>query len=611
MGEIAGGPPADEVSRELLRKQGGLIDDQRRHLRLQMASERAGLVLKGLTGVAGLAVAVVLGLMAWEASRSDGVVIGAFAAPPDFAARGMTGEVLASHVQDRLLAMQAATESGRDSATYSSDWGNDIRLEIPQTGVSLGELQRLLHEWLGRESVVTGDVVRTPQGLRLTVRTQGAAHAANGGETDLDALIAKAAEELYGETQPYRYGVYLLRLERFDEARAVYQRVALNSPPAEQAWAWIGLGNLASTEPEARAAFERAAQLNPNLVMAPNNLGALYERLGMAEQAYWARQRVLKLHERRDRGGVTAQSKATQRNYSNLRLGQIAGRWSDAAAAVEDMGRRPNFTESRALAVAGKALIQSALHEYGAARATAAAFGPDDASIRVLNSRVEVTPHLTVAAASGDWAGVLSQVEALKRLAESRPPHERRLLLTASLKAAEARALAEMGRYAEADALLGAAPANCYPCLITRAEIAGVRREPAASDRWYAAAAAAGPSLPHAHEAWGRARLQRGDAAGALALGRVAEERAPQWADPIELVGEALLAQGDSRAATERFARAVRLAPRWGRLHLKWGEALAASGDRAAARARWSAALGMDLSPSDRAQVHALLQTRA
>ena len=55
--------------------------------------------------------------------------------------------------------------------------------------------------------------------------------------------------------------------------------------------------------------------------------------------------------------------------------------------------------------------------------------------------------------------------------------------------------------------------------------------------------------------------------------------------------------------AVRKFETAVTLAPRWGRLHLKWGEALARLGKMNEARAKWTAAAGMDLTPSERAEL--------
>ncbi|MEI9932471.1 MAG: hypothetical protein WDM89_18520 [Rhizomicrobium sp.] len=64
--------------------------------------------------------------------------------PPDLANSGLTGQAAAAKLQDKLSAMQAATGSARPAASYSNNWGNDIKVEIPDTGVSIGEVYRYL-----------------------------------------------------------------------------------------------------------------------------------------------------------------------------------------------------------------------------------------------------------------------------------------------------------------------------------------------------------------------------------------------------------------------------------------------------------------------------------
>src|SRR5690349_4959487 len=63
------------------------LENQNRLTLWQIASERAGFALKVPTGAAGLAVAGMLAVMAWQASRADGLVIKPFSVPPDLAAR--------------------------------------------------------------------------------------------------------------------------------------------------------------------------------------------------------------------------------------------------------------------------------------------------------------------------------------------------------------------------------------------------------------------------------------------------------------------------------------------------------------------------------------------
>jgi len=66
------------------------------------------------------------------------------------------------------------------------------------------------------------------------------------------------------------------------------------------------------------------------------------------------------------------------------------------------------------------------------------------------------------------------------------------------------------------------------------------------------------------------------------------------------------MAKGDVQGALAKYAEANKYAPRWGRLHLKWAEALAKSGDAAGARAHAKTAAGLDLTPTERAELNGL-----
>src|ERR1019366_217824 len=97
-----------------LKKQEAFIDDQRefitdqRHhlheqtksLKIGIFNERMSAALKLLTACAGLAVAAALIFLVWDAANAQGLVIDAFSVPPDLAARGLRGEVVATRFRD-------------------------------------------------------------------------------------------------------------------------------------------------------------------------------------------------------------------------------------------------------------------------------------------------------------------------------------------------------------------------------------------------------------------------------------------------------------------------------------------------------------------------------
>ena len=133
--------------------------------------------------------------------------------PPDLAARGLTGEVVASRVIDKLTTMQNARPiSARPAQSYANNWGEQTsRWKFPRPAFPSASCN-FLREWLGHDTHITGEVFRTADGIAVTARAGGEGGATfTGTESDLDALMQKAAEHVYEVTQPYRYANYLDR----------------------------------------------------------------------------------------------------------------------------------------------------------------------------------------------------------------------------------------------------------------------------------------------------------------------------------------------------------------------------------------------------------------
>jgi tetratricopeptide (TPR) repeat protein len=160
---------------------------------------------------------------------------------------------------------------------------------------------------------------------------------------------------------------------------------------------------------------------------------------------------------------------------------------------------------------------------------------------------------------------------------------------------------ARLGRFAEAETLIAETPANCYECLLTRAQIRELEGRHSDADYWFARAAAWQPSIPFAYAQWGAALLARGKPAEAIAKFSLASLKGPHFADPLEMWGEALIRQNRSDLALAKFEEAGKYAPNWGRLHLEWGEALLWSGDKAGAGKQFAIAAHLDLSATEKA----------
>jgi tetratricopeptide (TPR) repeat protein len=592
------GRPAEGAAHAVLVKHARLLD-------AQLASERLSITLKVLSGLVGLGVALAAALLVWNASRADGLIVHAFTVPPDLAARGLTGEVVASRVLDRMAQLAREANTAQPASRYESDWTQNSSVEIPQTGVSITELDRLLRAWLGHETHLRGEVVRTTDGLAVTARAGTVATAAHTGlETQVDPLIASVAEDAFARTQPRRYAVWLLGQDRNAEALAVYDAVIATGTDEQRAWAYSGRATvLVRSNPiAARAAALQAIRLDPKgSTSARSALGTVEVFLGHSEARL---------------ANLRAEAKMTQRDHAlraDYRRQQAILQSAQEAALLGDFpqARTKNALLKDQAMVGGVSTRNpllnylgalSRMHEHSAALAATDAYlaGRRTLTQRELDARKGARAQ--AAAEFDDWSGWIAAEDASRRdlgelLWRPRP----------AFWAPTAVAYARLGRFAEAEAWLAPTGLDCVPCVVARGEVAAEKGDWAAADRWFASAASQAPSFPFAHTAWGKALLKKGDPDGAIDKLKQAHKRSPHFADPLELWGEALLAKGDLNGAVKKFREANDGAPRWGRNHLRWGEALARLGKAEDAKAQWRAAASMDLSVADRARVNALI----
>jgi tetratricopeptide (TPR) repeat protein len=633
----AGAKPDPEFD-AFLRKQSRLIDLQTEHLHEQRElilsrlrwgrfSDRLKALLQTLTVLVGLSVAGGVAVMAWQAHEDRSLVIESFSTPQAFAEQGLGGDVLSQDLMSRLDVMnQLATSNSLSAAGDAHVESHDeIKVEVPETGVSVGEVMKLLRNWLGAERRVHGSLRPTPGGgVVLTGWLEGhEAVKVSGAPAEIEDLERQLAERLYAEAEPANNIIYLRSTGRLAEARAAiaaWAQIARGRFDRASAYTiWSGMMDA----PRGLALDRMSLRINPGF-MASRYVGLVFEReLGHEEAALaWAREELAQKAadqppENRGHG------MAYMRAFARYQMADLEG---DYGRAVLD----------QTLASINRELLEAyraaKLHDLAAARTLLAAAslsvsgplaGVDRPTWDVSGAPwiVGASPaaaltrvRYEIDAAAGDWAAVDTDACSLAARAEAaiaaepteaQPGH--RQVEQASIAPLLAEARARLADLDGAAASIAATPLDCYACLRERGRIAAMRRDWAAVDRWFAAADRQGPSLPFADTDWGEALLAKGAQDGAIARFEQAHRRSPRFADPLELWGEALMRKGDYQAASARFAAADREAPRWGRNHLMWGEALMLSGRYAEARRQYQAASGMDLSKPDRAALNVFL----
>jgi tetratricopeptide (TPR) repeat protein len=600
----------------LVEKQSNLADLQAKELAHELELRHWSLLVRHLSGllkltfevglaVAAAALACFLGAAVWNAAHADGLVIESFSVPPDLAERGLTGQVIAGELLDRLTELNQATISSRTAKSYAASWGDEIKVEIPETGVSVAEAYRFLRRWLGHESHIDGAVWHSQGGIVITARSEGKSVTVSGPDTDIGGQIQKAAEAVFSLAEPYRYGAYLLTRGRYEEAIAVYRQETAKGPAVDRAWALVGLARALLIKGdigprEAEPLDREAANLDPGNIAALSNAASIERVLGRLEHASSDFRKLAELLCRGSDGEVGADdyNRAVEREMAANDLRELMGASGESASSIANLlrsGKDLSYTN-----LSTRLIVQEIdAHDLMAARVTPRARDRLFQSAGLFaygGIRIKVG----LAAAEQEWSTVVAAASSAEPLLKEPSVQEQFLVTVAPLQAyAEAR----LGRFREAEALIATTPGDCDVCMLMRARIAELEGQHARADWWFVRAVHDAASIPLMHATWGQALLERGQPDAAIAQFTLANQKGPHFADPLEMWGEALMAKNQSHLALAKFAEAEKYAPNWGRLHLKWGEALGYAGKKDEAKAQFVRAAALDLTQSEKAEL--------
>jgi len=621
LGAAAGNERVAAKAEEFLGEQSRLTRLQAMELSHELRLRHWSLRVRHISDVMKLTFEIAVGLMVvtfvtviasaiWKASHDNSLVIEAFSVPPDMAERGLTGQAISAKLQDRLSAIQDGSGSIRPAASYANNWGDDIKVQIPDTGVSVGEVYRLLVAWLGHQTRITGEVYRTANGIAITARAGGQSGVTvTGQEGDIDALAQSAAETIYKQTQPYRYAIYEAVHGQRETMSAILHRLSVgDETPRERAWAYVGLSVVDRTNGHVDASIEderKAMALIPDLAIAYLNADADSHVMSHDEAALaWAEEAARLLGDGGDADMV-----------HQAQIANLHGEKADVAFYLGDFGAALRESENvvrEADTVTTEAGREFAVRSLAGLHEPAAAlealhqlprpFGP-----AVTYNRAVM--EFQTAYQNADWPNVRSPLWSAK-LRSAFAASQMQLGLIEFVpstfgprqeSAYTAYAIAADGNISAARNLIEHTPADCDECLRIRGKIDALARNWDGAAFWFADAVKQAPSIPFAYADWGEMLMAKGDLDGAIAKFQTANRKGPHFADPLEMWGEALMRQNRSDLALAKFEEADKYAPNWGRLHLKWGEALAFTGHKDEAKAQYLIAATLDLSAADRA----------
>ncbi len=523
--------------------------------KLRRIGQRMRLGLQLSTALVAALIALGLCVMLYGAVTSRSVVVDPFDAPPALAARGLTGKVVAGGLLDELARLQTATRVSTQKRHLSNAWTSDVKVEVPETGVSIGEMDRLLKSHFGHDVHIGGDLVQTETGqLALTVRGDRIlAKTFTGAPADLGKLTTRAAEYVFGQSQPATYAAYLYNEGRNQEAiafaTAAFPRL---QDPEEKAnllnsWA-IALQNVGAPILDALPLFQTAIKLRPDYWVAYGNVANIQILLGREEDAW----RTLEAMRRKAGGRPGKAKEVLYQNADLLSWNLLLWR----SALVKDMADSGGSGTSVAADGPSIADVDARLHD-----ATDAQFqlrtvlaDPNDPSIAAIT-------HFTqgrLAAEAGDVQRAAIEMEAFQ-VAFADPTVSSNY---GGYNCWVAPAEEAAGRPDKADAVLKAA-GRYVDCYRFRGDILDHRRDWAGAQKAYAAAVAIAPDLPAGYYSWGVALARHGEPADAIAKLEIAHAKGPHWADPLKAWGDLLARQGHWSAALAKYDQALKYAPAW------------------------------------------------
>ncbi len=571
--KLAGGDP--EVARrtaDFLADQSQLLKVQTMHLEdehaLRLAhlghqahllrGQRLGQVLRigfqVFIALVGTVVGVGFAILLHDAMTSRRVIIEAFATPPALAARGVTGTVVAAGVLDEITRLQNATHTSvAAKRDLSNAWSNEVKIALPESGISLGEVSELLKARFGDDLHISGNLVQTETGtLELTVRgTKVPAKTFSGAIGDIAKLQTDAAQYVFAESQPVLWATYLAVPGHYEESIDFARKRVAKADPGDRPYLlniW-GLG-LESTgaQREALEIIAAAIEIKPDLWVARLSQQAALAILGDEEGAWRAGEEM--------RGAAGGRpGRAPEYNY---------GLWdwltwnlqAELAATIADANLQAGYSSSPIPAGPSTADIEARLHNPAAAQLAIDTTAPDDA-----DPTIEAGLHFVrgeLALASSDAGLALKEMEAFGNSVKD--PAVASVYIGGQCWIALAEEAA--GHPDKADAVLKNA-GTFVDCYRFHGDILVGRGDWTGAQKVYADAVALAPDLPAAYYSWGLGLLRHGELASAAKKLADANKRGPHWADPLKAWAEVLAKQGHAKEALAKFDEALKYAPNW------------------------------------------------
>jgi tetratricopeptide (TPR) repeat protein len=581
---LAGNDPGVARKTEIfLEKHAQLLELQAANLRSEHASRlhflqgqarevdirRLGLKLRVgfqlILALLATAVAVGLIIMVRDAITSRSVVIEPIDVAPNLSNQVPSGKILAASVLDVLTNIQAANHSGAERRALSNGWTSEISIEVPETGISFSQLERILKTRFGHDQHIDGDLVQGEHGgLALTVRGTGIRPRTFSDDGhNLEKLLLDAGEYVYGQSQPGLWTSYLANNDRADDAIRFAQSAYSTVDPGERPYVlnyWAGAVSAKGgpgAMAEALSLWRETIRLKPDYYTGYNNIMFALDGLGEEEALVHVGEQLMKVA-----GGRPGRApEEMYQNYDEIVRDLKAQRAEGLAelALHSGIGTTSTPTGSENL---NMAFVEAQMHDDEGAAFTLKTTSLDEHNLP--DVAVAAMDRAQISEQRGDHKAAAEAWDVFTRIYKSSIEYSTNSKPTICYSAVTYELV---GESAKADAALDAVgDVHFVDCYRFRGDVLELRGDWAGAQDWYAKSVQLGPSIPSGYYSWGVALAKHGDLAGAVARFKEANQHGPHWADPLKAWGDILAKQGLRKDALTKYDEAIKYAPNWKQL---------------------------------------------
>jgi tetratricopeptide (TPR) repeat protein len=151
-------------------------------------------------------------LIVYRSLSDRAILIEPFDVPSELEVKGYSGRVLASALLDRVHDFRRSVQSNAQQSEFRSTWSAvEADFDIEAAGFSSKKLTQLFRYILGvAPTRLTGEIVQSPGGIRLTVRANNKSHSIPGQLEELDSIIERMAHHVVRVSEPYFFGLYIV-----------------------------------------------------------------------------------------------------------------------------------------------------------------------------------------------------------------------------------------------------------------------------------------------------------------------------------------------------------------------------------------------------------------